>query len=100
MLISISRFYLISPFITFYFIAMVPKKKNPGFVTNVMYKNESLHFSPSYERLKDFLILIYELVEEVPLNLKRIEHRLQKNCHTNIFLEVRILYIYDYIIHN
>lgn len=65
------------------------KKKFPGFVVNVVCRNETLQFLPSYERLQDIIFLAYDIIKEIPLNLKRIEHHLYKDCHTKILLEVR-----------
>jgi hypothetical protein len=57
----------------------------------VVYRNEKLQLLPSYKRLRDFVILIYELITEIPLYLKRIEHIFNdKNCNTDVFLKVRI----------
>lgn len=59
-------------------------------MTIIVYRNERLQFLPSYERIKDFIISIYEMIEEIPLNLLRIEHQIYENFHTTKFLEVRI----------
>lgn len=61
-------------------------------MTNVIYRNEKLKFLPSYERLRDLIVVTCEMIEEIPLNTKRIEHSLYTNCHTANFLDVRIIF--------
>lgn len=60
----------------------------PGFVIKVVWRNGSLQFLPSYERLRGFIVLICEIIEEMPLNLKRIEHHFYNNFSTTKFLKV------------
>lgn len=57
----------------------------------MVYRNEKLKFSPSYRRLRDFVEFIHEMITEIPLYLKRIEHILYENYYsTDIFLKVSI----------
>jgi len=58
-----------------------------------MYRNDSLRYLPSYERLRDFIMSICEKIEEMSSNLIRIEHSLYEDYHTDLFLEVSIIYI-------
>lgn len=64
---------------------------NPRFMTNIVYRSDELKFWPSYERLRDLIITTCEMIEEIPLNTKRIEHSLYEKTHTAIFLEVRLI---------
>jgi len=61
---------------------------------NVVWRNETLQFLPSYDRLRDVILLVYDIIKEIPLNLKRIEHHLYEKCHTTILLEVRTIHTY------
>lgn len=57
----------------------------------MVYRNDKLQILPSYRRLRDFVVLIYEMITEIPLYLKRIEHFLNEEyCNTDVFLKVRI----------
>lgn len=61
---------------------------------NAVWRNKSLQFLPSYERIKDLIISIYDVIEELPFNLKRIEYHIHEKYHTTRLLEVKILHIY------
>lgn len=66
-------------------------KKNPVFEINIIYRNEKLQLLPSYRRLRDCFVFIYETLNNLTLYLIRIEHILYENhCSTDIFLKVRI----------
>lgn len=61
---------------------------------NVVWRNETLQYLPSYERLRDLIFLVYNIIKEIPLNLKRVECHLYENCFTKTLLEVRTQYVY------
>jgi len=62
-------------------------------MTSLVYRNNSLQYLPSYGRLRDFIMSISEKIEEMALNLIRIEHSLYGEYHTTPFLEVIIINI-------
>lgn len=60
-------------------------------MTKLVYRNSRLQFSPLYERLRDFIVVIYTMIEEIPLHVMRIEHHLYENYHTTKYLQVRLV---------
>lgn len=63
-------------------------------MVNAIWRNKTLQFLPSYERIKDLIILIYDVIEELAFNLKRIEYHMHEKYHTTRLLEVKITFIY------
>lgn len=57
----------------------------------MVYRDSRLQFSPPYEQLQDFIVSIYTMIEEITLNLIRIEHYLYEKYHTTKNLQVRLV---------
>ncbi|XP_026811506.1 dynein heavy chain 7, axonemal-like [Rhopalosiphum maidis] len=70
---------------------MCNPKTNPGFVTDLIYRNSMLQFYPTYRKIRDFIMSIYEQIRDMVMNLERLEHRLYKDYpYTNKILQVNI----------
>lgn len=65
---------------------------------NAVWRNKTLQFLPSYDRIKYLIISIYDVIEELSFNLKRIEYHIHENFHTTRLLEVKIPFIYLFIL--
>ncbi|XP_050432703.1 dynein axonemal heavy chain 7-like isoform X2 [Adelges cooleyi] len=70
---------------------MCNPKTNPGFVTYLMYRNRTLQFLPSYKKIRELNMSVYDQIKDIVMNLERIEHRLNKNyAYTAKILNVDI----------
>lgn len=64
---------------------------NPGFVTDLIYRNSTLQFYPTFKRIRDFIMSIYDQIKDMVLNLERLEHRIYEDYpYTGKILKVNL----------
>lgn len=62
-------------------------------MTDLIHRNSKLQFYPTFKRIRDFIMSIYDQIRDMVLSLERLEHRLYKDYpYTGKTLKVSNLY--------